>query len=84
MTRQASLSVKSNGVYTLSGTEDKGRLAWTFEYYVQDRISNINGKVLSGEKVRVQSGGRRCLDSHDRGADVYASIFRVQSGIART
>ncbi|KZW00548.1 hypothetical protein EXIGLDRAFT_144639 [Exidia glandulosa HHB12029] len=51
ISRQASLSVKKNGVYTVSGVEDRGRLAWRFEYLVTDR-QDLGGRAMSGEKVR--------------------------------
>lgn len=54
MSRQASLSVKKNGVYTVSGAEDRGRLPWRFEYLVTDR-KDIGGRSMSGEKVRRRS-----------------------------
>ncbi|KZT42575.1 hypothetical protein SISSUDRAFT_1058355 [Sistotremastrum suecicum HHB10207 ss-3] len=49
LSRQAQLSVKGNGVYTVSGLEDKGRLCWKFEYLVEDRRNKAD-KVIDGEK----------------------------------
>ncbi|EJD54442.1 hypothetical protein AURDEDRAFT_110090 [Auricularia subglabra TFB-10046 SS5] len=49
MSRQASLSVKKNGVYIVSGNEDRGKLSWRFEYLVTDRMDVI-GRPMSGEK----------------------------------
>ena len=51
LSRQGDLVVKTNGVYTLKGAEDKGTLEWKFEYEVDDRVSPA-GKIITGEKVR--------------------------------
>lgn len=52
ISRQASLSLKGNGVYTVQAFEDKGKLFWKLEYLVDDRRSP-NGQPLPGEKVRL-------------------------------
>ncbi|KAG8731752.1 hypothetical protein FRC11_002543 [Ceratobasidium sp. 423] len=50
LSREASLSVKSNGVYTVKGTEDRGRFEWKLEYLVEDR-RGPSGAVIPGEKT---------------------------------
>lgn len=50
LSREAALSVKSNGIYTVKGTEDRGRFEWKFEYLVEDR-RGPSGAVIQGEKV---------------------------------
>jgi hypothetical protein len=54
LSREAFLSVKSNGVYTVKGTEDRGRFEWKLEYLVEDRRGS-SGAVIQGEKVRGSS-----------------------------
>ena len=60
--RQATLSVKANGVYTVLGTETFTssilnsdahglRLRWKFDYLVSDRKVDGIGKTLPGEKT---------------------------------
>ncbi|KAF8922002.1 hypothetical protein CPB85DRAFT_1247133 [Mucidula mucida] len=63
ISRQASLSLKSNGVYTIRGTEtsildpksasapDGVKLRWKFDYMVDDRRAEGTGKILEGEKT---------------------------------
>lgn len=62
ISRQATLSVKANGVYTVLGTEtfvasilNSGahglRLCWKFDYLVSDRKVDGTGKTLPGEKA---------------------------------
>ncbi|KAN0100349.1 hypothetical protein V8E55_000333 [Tylopilus felleus] len=62
ISRQATLSVKANGVYTVLGTEtfmasipngdSHGlRLRWKFDYLVNDRKVDGTGKNLPGEKT---------------------------------
>ena len=50
--RTASLGLRSNGVYQIYGTREKGDVEWKFEYVVEDRRSGATGKVISGERVR--------------------------------
>ncbi|KAB5593200.1 hypothetical protein CTheo_3363 [Ceratobasidium theobromae] len=50
LSREAALSVKSNGTYTVKGTEDRGRFEWKFEYLVEDR-RGPSGAVIQGEKT---------------------------------
>lgn len=50
ISREGSLGIKNNGVYSLRGTEDKGRILWQFMYFVDDR-RNAAGEKMSGEKV---------------------------------
>ena len=50
LSREGSLVLKGNGVYSLRGTEDKGRILWQFVYLVDDR-RNAAGEKMSGEKV---------------------------------
>ncbi|KAG9082919.1 hypothetical protein FRC07_014065 [Ceratobasidium sp. 392] len=50
LSRQASLSVRSNGVYTVKGSEDHGRFPWKFEYLVEGRRGST-GSILQGEKT---------------------------------
>lgn len=52
LSREASLVLKNNGVYSVRGTEDKGRIFWQFMYLVDDR-RNAAGEKMSGEKVCV-------------------------------
>ncbi|QRV94970.1 hypothetical protein RhiJN_22988 [Ceratobasidium sp. AG-Ba] len=52
LSREASLSVRTNGVYTVRGTEDHGRFSWKFEYLVEDRRGQ-SGAIISGEKTLV-------------------------------
>lgn len=62
ISRQATLSVKTNGVYTVLGTETfiasmlnndahGSRLRWKFDYLVGDRKVDGTGKTLPGEKT---------------------------------
>lgn len=67
ISRQATLSVKANGVYTVLGTEtfigsildsdahgprlQNVRLRWKFDYLVSDRRVDGSGKTLAGEKT---------------------------------
>ena len=51
--RNASLALRSNGVYEVHGKDEKGEIAWKFEYVVEDRRSETTGKVISGERVSV-------------------------------
>lgn len=67
ISRQATLSVKANGVYTVVGTEtfigstvnhdvhgsrlQNVRIRWKFDYLVSDRKADGIGKILSGEKT---------------------------------
>ncbi|KAG9085257.1 hypothetical protein FRC06_003678 [Ceratobasidium sp. 370] len=50
LSREASLSVRSNGVYTVKGSQDHGRFLWKFEYLVEDR-RGPTGAIIQGEKV---------------------------------
>ncbi|CCO34790.1 hypothetical protein BN14_08898 [Rhizoctonia solani AG-1 IB] len=50
LSREASLSIKSNGVYTVKGSEDRGRFEWKLEYLVEDR-RGPSGAVIPGEKT---------------------------------
>ncbi|KAG8903583.1 hypothetical protein FRC01_009146, partial [Tulasnella sp. 417] len=50
VSREASLSLKENGVYAVQGWEDKGKLYWKMEYLVDDRKA-ANGIDINGEKV---------------------------------
>ncbi|KAF8602279.1 hypothetical protein BDV93DRAFT_557534 [Ceratobasidium sp. AG-I] len=50
LSREASLSVRSNGVYTVKGSEDRGRFSWKFEYLVEDR-RGPTGAIIQGEKT---------------------------------
>ncbi|CUA67383.1 hypothetical protein RSOLAG22IIIB_03023 [Rhizoctonia solani] len=50
LSRAASLSLKSNGVYTVKGAEDRGRFEWKLEYLVEDR-RGPSGAVIPGEKT---------------------------------
>jgi len=51
ISRQASLTIKTNGLYTLQGTEEKGKLFWKLEYIVEDRRAPATGTPIPGEKV---------------------------------
>jgi hypothetical protein len=67
ISRQASLSLKSNGVYTVRGTEtsllpacvtgqgnycsDPAKLKWKFDYMVDDRRVDSTGQIMVGEKT---------------------------------
>jgi hypothetical protein len=62
ISRQASLSLKSNGVYTVRGSETCvlapsspnakiGKLPWKFDYVVDDRRNETTGKIMAGEKI---------------------------------
>ncbi|KAG9045702.1 hypothetical protein FS837_005822 [Tulasnella sp. UAMH 9824] len=50
ISREASLSLKENGVYTVQGWEDKGKLFWKMDYLVDDRKAS-NGADINGEKT---------------------------------
>lgn len=52
ISRQATLTLKHNGIYVVESTEDKGKLAWKFEYLVEDRWIPETGRIMGGEKVR--------------------------------
>ena len=66
ISRQASLSLKSNGVYTVRGTETSSlpagisgnstshepiKLKWKFDYMVDDRRIDSSGRNMYGEKT---------------------------------
>ncbi|KAG6837657.1 hypothetical protein H0H93_004933 [Arthromyces matolae] len=63
ISRQASLGLKTNGVYFVQGSETLSfshvgedaqfsKLSWRFEYLVDDRRSDVSGKhTLDGEKI---------------------------------
>jgi hypothetical protein len=60
ISREASLNLKTNGVYTVRGSEtctmnstdtDSGKLKWKLDYVVQDRRVEGTGKIMSGEKT---------------------------------
>ncbi|KAF8314015.1 hypothetical protein DL93DRAFT_2080483 [Clavulina sp. PMI_390] len=50
LSREASLLLRTNGVYTVKGSEDKGRLTWQFTYLVDDR-RDAGGEKMGGEKM---------------------------------
>ncbi|KAF8514757.1 hypothetical protein JB92DRAFT_2811208 [Gautieria morchelliformis] len=50
ISRQAALTLKYNGINAVESTEDKGKLAWKFEYLVEDRRDPETGKIMEGEK----------------------------------
>jgi hypothetical protein len=56
ISRQATLTLKHNGVYAVESTEDKGKVAWKFEYFVEDRQIPETGRIMVGEKVRNSEG----------------------------
>lgn len=59
--RQATLSLKSNGVYTIrgcelleykaGGTSEGQKLRWKFDYLVDDRKARATGSIIDGEKT---------------------------------
>jgi hypothetical protein len=49
--RNASLGLRTNGVYQVFGTHEKGEVEWKFEYVVEDRRAEATGKAISGERV---------------------------------
>lgn len=58
VSRQGLLVLKTNGVYVLRGHEvptghdsDASKLHWQFEYLVDDRVADISGRVMVGEKT---------------------------------
>ncbi|KIY73473.1 hypothetical protein CYLTODRAFT_320775, partial [Cylindrobasidium torrendii FP15055 ss-10] len=61
ISRQASLNLKTNGVYTIRGaetlyTKKKGhdpatKLRWKFDYMVDDRKDRPTGQIMDGEKT---------------------------------
>ncbi|TFK56718.1 hypothetical protein OE88DRAFT_1650149 [Heliocybe sulcata] len=62
ISRQASLIIRTNGVYVVRGSEScrpnkrhKGcsdpTLDWLFEYFVEDRRAETTGRIISGEKT---------------------------------
>lgn len=53
ISRQASLTLKRNGVYAVESTEDKGKFAWKFEYHVEDRRVPETAEIMDGEKVSI-------------------------------
>lgn len=61
VSREATLVLKNNGVYTVRGSEDKGRLTWQFTYLVDDR-RNAAGEKMNGEKVRLSF--HFCMGGH--------------------
>jgi hypothetical protein len=50
MSRESSLTVKSNGMYVVKGSEGKGRAPWEFRYLIEDRLTS-SGEKMNGEKV---------------------------------
>ncbi|KAJ7445825.1 hypothetical protein B0H11DRAFT_2087002 [Mycena galericulata] len=56
ISRQASLSLKANGVYTVQGSESShlpsgdSKIRWKFDYLVGDRLEQ-SGKIVDGEKT---------------------------------
>lgn len=53
--RRVSLGLRTNGVYQVFGTHEKGEVEWKFEYVVEDRRSEATGKAISGERVSIQA-----------------------------
>lgn len=59
VSKQAYLTMKTNGVYVLSGHEmsttthdsEASKLYWQFEYLVDDRLLDGSGRIMEGEKV---------------------------------
>ncbi|KAF8971755.1 hypothetical protein BDZ97DRAFT_1753012 [Flammula alnicola] len=61
VSKQALLTLKTNGVYVLNSHEilsgshhhdaEALKLHWRFEYVVDDRLMDASGKVMEGEKV---------------------------------
>ncbi|KAG2117992.1 uncharacterized protein F5147DRAFT_669403 [Suillus discolor] len=59
LSRQAALNIKTNGVYTVLGSEsmvlgssqEHVKLQWKFDYLVEDRYTDGSRRVLPGEKV---------------------------------
>jgi hypothetical protein len=83
--RNASLALRSNGVYEVHGKDEKGEIAWKFEYVVEDRRSETTGKVISGERVSVAcSREDTCIRLTVPAVDHYASNFLVCSNISRS
>ncbi|KAL1697443.1 hypothetical protein GGG16DRAFT_83996 [Schizophyllum commune] len=62
ISRQANLSLKATGVYTIHGCEsatyhpsgasvDQLKLKWRFDYMVDDRRHDTTGRIMAGEKT---------------------------------
>ncbi|KAJ7638305.1 hypothetical protein FB45DRAFT_902478, partial [Roridomyces roridus] len=60
ISRQASLSLKTNGVYTVQGVESRhlaasemgdSKIRWKLDYLVGDRLEQSGKKILDGEKT---------------------------------
>ena len=51
LSRGATLQIKDEGVYTVFGTEDRGRVEWKFQYLVNARQSATTGEVVPNERV---------------------------------
>ena len=59
VSKQAYLTMKTNGVYVLYGHEvsntthdsDASKLYWQFEYLVDDRLLDGSGRIMEGEKI---------------------------------
>lgn len=50
--RNATMNLKTNGVYEAKDINDEGDVEWRFEYVVEDKKSEGSGKAITGEKVR--------------------------------
>ncbi|KAG2155541.1 hypothetical protein DEU56DRAFT_976126 [Suillus clintonianus] len=59
LSRHAALNIKTNGVYTVLGSEsmvlgspqEHVKMQWKFDYLVDDRYTDGSGRVLPGEKI---------------------------------
>lgn len=59
LSRHAALNIKTNGVYTVLGSEsmalgssqDHVKMQWKFDYLVDDRYTDGSRRVLPGEKI---------------------------------
>ncbi|KAK0532663.1 hypothetical protein OC834_002501 [Tilletia horrida] len=51
LTRQAKLSLCTDGVHEVSGSEKKGKLGWRFMYRVEPCLDSVGRAVASGEKI---------------------------------
>jgi len=83
--RNASLALRSNGVYEVHGKDEKGEIAWKFEYVVEDRRSETTGKAISGERVSMTcSPEATCIRLTVLDIDHHAPELLVCPGISRS
>lgn len=64
--RNATMNLKTNGVYEVKDLDDDGEVEWRFEYVVDDKESDLTGRIIPGEKVGTMLLSFRIYRSADR------------------